>query len=593
MPLNPARKPRHFLDILSQYDGDVSDYGNDSDSDDGDDDLYQPGQDPDDSSGTSDGDWSDSDDIPLAAVAGASNSKDQAADDHGYRWRQRNFVAPDLTFTGPEFAHPQTNEDGTLPTPLQSFRMFITEEMIELIVQYTNQYSLQKTGTSVNTNVKEIEQLLGIVMRMGLVEMAGIRFYWEAATRYAPIADVMPRHRCQLLLRTLHFVDNEKDDEERQNDKLWKIRPFLVMFRTQCLKIAAGEYQSIDEMMVPFKGSFSGIKQYMKAKPTKWGFKIWARCCTSGLLHDFDVYLGKAKDAKEKNPLGVCGGVVTKLCDTLPKQKNYKIYADNLFTSMALLGRLKQEGFQYTGTARKNRLSGCPVEGEKVIAKQGRGYSESFVETGSNIVCVRWVDTKVVTLMSTATGVEPQSQARRWDKKKKEYVEVPRPNVVRDYNEHMGGIDLNDSCISRYKFPLKSRRWYMYLFWHFVTLGVVNAWFLYLRESALLQKDKKTVRNLRNFQAELATGVIEVNTTRKRGRPSDVSPKPTNPPKQVRRPTNLDSRKDGLAHWPVKGEKRRRCALCVTVKTDMYCEKCKVPLCFTENRNCFRAYHTG
>ncbi|XP_014671925.1 PREDICTED: piggyBac transposable element-derived protein 2-like [Priapulus caudatus] len=192
--------------------------------------------------------------------------------------------------------------------------------------------------------------------------------------------------------------------------------------------------------------------------------------------------------------------------------------------------------------------------------------------------------------MSTSTGPEPVDQARRWDKKKKDFVQVPRPNIVLAYNQHMGGIDLMDSCIARYKYPLKSRRWYIYLFWHFLTVCVVNAWFVYRREHELLNKDSKKAMNLRNFQANIATGIIEVNTTRKRGRPSDASPK-AKAPKQVRQPPNLDSRKDQIAHWPVKYEKRRRCDLCVSLKTNTYCEKCEVPLCFNENRNCFKAYH--
>ena len=32
--------------------------------------------------------------------------------------------------------------------------------------------------------------------------------------------------------------------------------------------------QSIDEHMVKFKGR-SGMKQYIKSKPVKWGFKFW------------------------------------------------------------------------------------------------------------------------------------------------------------------------------------------------------------------------------------------------------------------------------------------------------------------------------
>ncbi|KAG1660356.1 PiggyBac transposable element-derived protein 3 [Nymphon striatum] len=86
------------------------------------------------------------------------------------------------------------------------------------------------------------------------------------------------------------------------------------MFREPYLKLVSNEHQAIDEMMVPFKGSFSGIKQYMKNKPTKWGFKKWARCSSDGLLQEFDVYTGKSNDPV-KNTFGVSGGVVLKLCE--------------------------------------------------------------------------------------------------------------------------------------------------------------------------------------------------------------------------------------------------------------------------------------
>lgn len=36
------------------------------------------------------------------------------------------------------------------------------------------------------------------------------------------------------------------------------------------------EHIAIDEMIIPFKGR-SGLKQYMKAKPKKWGFKVWVQ----------------------------------------------------------------------------------------------------------------------------------------------------------------------------------------------------------------------------------------------------------------------------------------------------------------------------
>jgi hypothetical protein len=57
--------------------------------------------------------------------------------------------------------------------------------------------------------VKELEQVLGIYYKMGLVQMPSLKMYWANETRYPAIADVMSRNRFQLLLGTINFVDNQ------------------------------------------------------------------------------------------------------------------------------------------------------------------------------------------------------------------------------------------------------------------------------------------------------------------------------------------------------------------------------------------------
>lgn len=71
----------------------------------------------------------------------------------------------------------------------------ITDEMILEIAQQTNVYSVQKLGTSVNTTPKEIEQVLGMYMHMGLVQMPNVRAFWEMETKYPKVCDVMSRER--------------------------------------------------------------------------------------------------------------------------------------------------------------------------------------------------------------------------------------------------------------------------------------------------------------------------------------------------------------------------------------------------------------
>ncbi|XP_067943284.1 piggyBac transposable element-derived protein 2-like [Watersipora subatra] len=162
--------------------------------------------------------------------------------------------------------------------------------------------------------------------------------------------------------------------------------------------------------MVQYRGTTSPIRQYIKSKPHPWGFKVWGRAGTSGMLFDLDIYQG---GDGTRSHLGQGGDVVMKLVSTLAKNSNYKIYADNLFTSVPLLEKLLGWGLQYTGTVRQNRLSNCNIKGEKELKKEGRGSFDFRVEDTHNISAVRWFDNRAVTLLSTHTCVEPLRMARR------------------------------------------------------------------------------------------------------------------------------------------------------------------------------------
>ncbi|XP_071944596.1 piggyBac transposable element-derived protein 2-like [Antedon mediterranea] len=156
----------------------------------------------------------------------------------------------------------------------------------------------------------------------------------------------------------------------------------------------------------------------------------------------------------------------------------------------------------------------------------------------------------------------------------------------------MGGVDVMDACIARYKYHIISKRWYLYLFWQGVYIALVNAWLLYRRECKEVGVAKNSILNQRKFQAIVAQTLIQINT-KKPGRPSTPVAANIQPVKrQQKRPlANDDVGLDKVAHWPLKDEKRRRCAICKVNKTDTTFEKCKVALCFTEKRNCFREYH--
>lgn len=115
---------------------------------------------------------------------------------------------------------------------------------------------------------------------------------------------------------------------------------------------SADEHVAVDEMIIPFKGR-SGLKQYMKTKPKKWGFKVWVQANCNGYVNCFDLYQGQSKDAIRSN-FGPIGDTVLKLCHEI-HNKNHKLFMDNLFTSLPLIRQLKTHNIFVLGTLRTNR----------------------------------------------------------------------------------------------------------------------------------------------------------------------------------------------------------------------------------------------
>ncbi|XP_057694139.1 piggyBac transposable element-derived protein 2-like [Corythoichthys intestinalis] len=550
--LGQGRQQRKYtvIQVLEQLEADDSDFGAESDSDSYSDESFQPHESEGGESSAQDSDLPNdsSSDEDLQITETASPQLDPNCATKTYRWRKKVFELPDVSFQGQQV---ESYQDATTDTPLVYFRRFVSLDMLENIVEHTNQHSVQKHRNCVNTSVKEIEQVLGMYLRMGLVQMSGVRQYWESEVRYGPVADIMSRNRFNQLLSVIHFVDNEMANEEVKMDRLWKLRPFLDSFRRQ----------------------------------------LWARCCVTGLLHDFDIYQGKGGGNGQKGPkksqLGVGGDIVVKLCESLADKVNFLIFADNFFASMPLIEKLLAKGIYYTGTVRENRMSKWNLIPDKDLSKKGRGSYDYQLESNTNTVCLKWQDTKAVSLMSTYAGPEPLRKARRWDKSKKEYTYIDQPNIIKEYNASMGGVDMLDAHLARCKFPIRTRRWYMIIFWHFMSVAVINAWLLYQRDCEAQGITGSKVLKLRKFQGLVAQGLAEVGTPRKRGRPStprSSSPSSPPPPRFVRVYQSADVRFDQIGHWPVKEENRRRCAVCKDLKTEMHSGRMALPSSISRNR---------
>ncbi|XP_049809306.1 piggyBac transposable element-derived protein 2-like [Schistocerca nitens] len=343
------------------------------------------------------------DDVPLASglldepnLAPSHSAQKIQCDTHwDLRWIMKDIEEVD-TSCNAVFSDPPRDE----LTPLQYFRIMCSDDIIQNLVEQSNLYCTQKTGASLDTNVREVEKYIGINSLAGVVKMPSYRMYWTEATRFSPIADSMPRNRFDKLRNYLHVNDNTKMKrrEDPDYDKLFKVRPFVDKIKQGFSIIEPEEYHSVDELIITFKGH-SSLKQYVKSKPHKWAIKVFARAGSSEIVFDFEIYRGKGTVHNDTG-LGISGDIVIRLWEGLPKYKNFKVFKDNWFTSYNLISALKNYSILAVGTVRPTRLKGCTLKTDSELKKQGRGSYGYRTETERNIIALKWYDNKSVVLAS-------------------------------------------------------------------------------------------------------------------------------------------------------------------------------------------------
>ena len=79
--------------------------------------------------------------------------------------------------------------------PLQYFLKFITTALLDIVVEQTNIYSFQTIHKSINTNCAEIMSLIGMRMKMEILQLPSYKLNRSRELRCPRIADVMP-HNC-------------------------------------------------------------------------------------------------------------------------------------------------------------------------------------------------------------------------------------------------------------------------------------------------------------------------------------------------------------------------------------------------------------
>ncbi|XP_046388862.1 piggyBac transposable element-derived protein 2-like [Ischnura elegans] len=486
----------------------------------------------------------------------------------------------------------------SLPSPYDYFQRYITDDLVQDMVEKTNLYA---TRTNVANfppvNEREMKVFIGVNLAMGIFNYPQIHLFWNQKFSIPLILDNISRNRFHKIRQAFHVTDvNEKP--ANSNDRFWKIRPIYESIRAQCKNLDIEPNLCVDEQMIGFKGQIN-VKQFIKNKPTKWGIKVFALCGESGTVYDFILYQGSSTEIQEKyKDFGLGPSVVMQLAERID-QKNCRLYFDNYFSSYHLFQYLLKKDIYAIGTIRINRFSNPPLTDDpKVKKNQKRGYAEEVRSNDGSVVITKWLDNNTVNVGSNYKGIGTMDKCKRWDRATNAFIEIDRPECIRLYNESMGGVDKCDFLLAIYKTKIRTRKWTLRMANHAFDLAVVNSWLNYRSDAEAIGLPKNKILDLLAFRLYVAESLVLCGSTaeKKRGRPSNcpvISPTVPKRRKQILKPID-DIRFDNVGHFPefknVASTGRCKNPGCKS-KTYIICTKCNINLCCAREKNCFHEYH--
>lgn len=456
----------------------------------------------------------------------------------------------------------------TVKSPFEAMQTFFSRYILEHLLLETNRYASQKLVHNFNVSEHEMLTFIGVLLLSGYHPLPYRRLYWasEPDVHCDLVSNAIRRNRFDAIMSNIHLANNETNDG---SDKLYKVRQLFDMLNLSFKQISPGPTVSIDESIIPYYGRH-GLKQFIKGKPIRFGFKLWVAADPSGNILHAEPYCGTSTNLPTTG-LGQGGDVVLGLVDHIEARPGTQFYFDNLFTSVGLLQELSAKKIGGTGTLRENRCNPqMKLPDKKAFKKTPRG---SVSSSGTdNIVAVRWNDNSVVTVLSNCDNMYPMKKTSRYSRIEKSKIPVEIPQLIHHYNLHMGGVDIADQFVASYRCRIRSKKWWWPLFAWSIDISCVQGWLLYRRLGHNIP--------LLNFRRECAIFLLK-SFGESRKVPGVRSSMQYSPALE-------EIRKDGKDHFVEKAaSKYRRCKVCGK-RSSYFCVKCNIAL---HPENCFVTFH--
>lgn len=270
---------------------------------------------------------------------------------------------------------------------------------------------------------------------------------------------------------------------------------------------------------------------------------------------------------------------MTKLVEAAKVECGSMVVMDNFFSSCSLFESLMSRNTFACGTVKGNS-KGLPSfmrKNKKNDKSMARGEFQFAVK--NKTAAVKWMDRKPVCFLSSVHSPRNVSKVLRRQRNGTR-IEVGCPEVVKVYNETMGGVDKFDQLRECYAVGRRSVKWWHRIFYYLLDLAIVNSFIMW----KMKQANPSNCHQL-DFRINLARQLIGGFSSRKsRGRPPNFIKQAL--PDSVRL-ANVG------CHMPERNDNYRRCKMCSKgrksqQRTRFVCSFCKVPLCI---HPCFVKFH--
>ena len=299
-------------------------------------------------------------------------------------------------------------------TPVEIFEQLMTPEIYDHIIKETVRYATTyKNAMNFKMSIEELEAFIGVLLFSSYHILPSEQHYWsnDEDLGISLVKNALSRNRFQMLKWFIHFIDNS-EAKNNKHDKGFKVRSLYTMLQQYYMKFSIFEENlSIDEMIVCYYGHHS-LKQFICGKPIRFEYKLWALSGVSEQCYNFDLYCGKTVNTEKNSELLHGSKVVLKMLSELENLQSCTMFFDNLFADYPLLVYLRNLGFQATGTLRENRLSKCPLKDSKLLKKEKRGSYDYRFHCNEEILIVKWLDNKCVTVGTNYDTVEQTKTAQ-------------------------------------------------------------------------------------------------------------------------------------------------------------------------------------